>query len=110
MILGMSLFETRKKYLKDTIIGPTGPFTSIAGWVCEDAEKAVEKASGQLSKDMDNMLRQVQAAFERMKHNKENDTPQGIAFRKDLDFLVAEARKVMDGVARESLDLCLQYK
>jgi len=72
------MFDKRKEYLKEAIPGPTGPFSFISKRVSEDSKIAIRNASGQLSKDLDAMLFRIQGAFERMKKNKENDTPQGI--------------------------------
>lgn len=104
------MFEARKTYLRRNIPGPTGPFCQISGWAKKDAEDAIAKASTQLGKKLDDNLLKVQNAFERMKMNKDNDTPEGILFRRDLQTLVKEARSVMQGVVQENLDLCKQFK
>jgi hypothetical protein len=102
--------DARCQYLKDSIPGPAGPFSDIAGWAAEDAETAITEASDHLKGSLDGMLDRVQVSFERMKRNKENDTEQGKKFRADLHELVAEARRILGGVTKESLELCKQYK
>jgi hypothetical protein len=102
--------DARCQYLKEAIPGPTGPFSEISGWAQDDAEKALQEASDYLADSLDGMLERVQASFERMKRNKENDTEQGKKFRADLHELVAEARRILGGVTKESLELCKQYK
>ncbi|KAI8935499.1 hypothetical protein NX059_008069 [Plenodomus lindquistii] len=107
---GVTMFDARKEFLKGAIPGPTGPFAELSGWAREDAVEALEEASQQLAKDLDGMLLQVEKAFDRMKRKKENDTPEGIKFRKGLSILGDEAERILRGVARESLDLCKQFK
>jgi vacuolar-type H+-ATPase subunit E/Vma4 len=102
--------DARCQYLKESIPGPTGPFSEISGWAKEDAEEAIQEASDKLKEALDEMLNRIQMAFNRMKKKKENDTEQGKTFRSGLHQLVAESKRVLNGVARESLDLCKQYK
>ncbi|KAF1833697.1 hypothetical protein BDW02DRAFT_598853 [Decorospora gaudefroyi] len=107
---GKTMKLARQQYLKDAIPGPTGPFSSLAGWAEEDAEATITKASDELKKNINNMLLNVQQAFDRMKGRKDNDTEEGKKFRKELHEMVGEARRILNGVAQESLDLCKQYK
>jgi soluble cytochrome b562 len=100
----------RCQYLKETVPGPSGPFSEISGWAKEDTEEAIQEAGDKLKEKLDDMLHKVQKAFEKMKRKKENDTPEGKKFRTGLHELVAEARLILSGVAKESLDLCNQYK
>jgi vacuolar-type H+-ATPase subunit E/Vma4 len=102
--------ESRCQYLKESIPGPTGPFSEISGWARDDAQKAIEEASGTLKRALDEMLWKVQNAFERSKRRKANDTEHGKKFRAELHELVAEARRILNGVAKENLELCKQYK
>ena len=102
--------EVRFRYLKEHIPGPSGPFAEISGWTQGDAKTAIDKASKDLKVSLDEMLRKVQDAFERMKKKKENDTPQERKFRVELHQLVAEVKRILNGVARESLDLCKQFR
>jgi hypothetical protein len=104
------MFMARCTYLKEAIPGPEGPFSYIAGWVEEDASAVVEEVSTQLQTEVDGILLQVQNAFERMKKKKENDTALGKKFRLELHQLVAEARRIVEEVGHESLELCKQYK
>jgi len=100
----------RCQYLRDVIPGPRGPFYEISGWAKEDAEEALTDVGDKLKQKLDDLLGGVQKAFERMKRKKENDTPEGQKFRRELHELVAVAREILGGVAKESLDLCKQYK
>jgi len=100
----------RHQYLREAIPGPMGPFAQIASYSKADAEKAIKRASDELQKNLNEMLQNVQTDFERMKNRKDNDTEQGKAFRKQLHELVEEARRILNGVTQESLDLCKQYK
>jgi hypothetical protein len=104
------MFASRCNFLRNAIPGPTGPFSNISGWAEEDTSKIMTKVSETLRKDIDGILLHVQTAFERMKKRKENDTAQGRKFRTELHQLVAEARRIMDGVTLESLEACKQYK
>jgi hypothetical protein len=107
---GVTMFTARCAYLKNNIPGPEGPFSYLSGWAEEDSSKVMKEVSDKLRKDIDGILLQVQNAFERMKKKKENDTAQGKRFRTELHQLVAEARRIMDGVTQESLEACKQYK
>jgi len=100
----------RHQYLREAIPGPMGPFAQIASYAKADAEKSIKRAGDELKKNLNEMLQNVQTDFERMKNRKENDTEQGKAFRKQLHELVEEARRILNGVTQESLDLCKQYK
>jgi hypothetical protein len=107
---GVTMKDSRCRYLKEAIPGPMGPFSKISGRAQDDAEKAIKEASGTLKGSLDKMLGRVQNAFDRMKTKKENDTEQGKRFRAELHELVAEARRILGGVAKESLELCKQHK
>jgi hypothetical protein len=100
----------RCQFLRESIPGPTGPFSNIAGRAQENAGAVIDDVSADLQKELDGMLHDVQQAFDRMKNRKENDTEQGVTFRKELHELVMEARRVLDGITQDSLDLCKQFK
>jgi hypothetical protein len=100
----------RQQYLKEAIPGPMGAFAQIAGWAKSDAEEVITQAGSELAKKLGEMLRKVQHAFDLMKNRKDNDTEEGKVFRKQLHELVDEARRILNGVTQESLDLCKQYK
>lgn len=100
----------RCKYLEDTIPGPTGPFNSISGWVEEDASKVIEEVKENLKNEANEIFLQIQNNFNAMRRRKENDTPEGKKFRTELHELVAEARRILDGVGTEALDACKLYK
>mgnify|MGYP003624083501 CR=1 FL=1 len=104
------MFAARCDWLKDNIPGPNGPYSFISGWVEEDSSKVMESVRDELASSVDAILAQVQNAFERMKRKKENDSELGRKFRTDLHLLVAEARRIVDEVAAESLELCSVYK
>jgi hypothetical protein len=110
MTSGVTMKDVRCQYLKESIPGPTGPFANISERAQEDAEIAIQEASEALKEALDNMLLRVQVAFQRMKRNKDNDTEQGKKFRAELHELVTEARRILGGVVKESLELCKQYK
>ena len=100
----------RCQYLKEAIPGPTGPFTAIARESKQAADEVILQATGSLQKKLDMMLHRVQLEFERMKDRKESDTEVGRLFRKELHELVDEARRILNGVVHESLNLCKQFK
>ena len=102
--------DARCKYLRENIPGPTGPFASISGWVEEDSSTIVNEIGNEFKAEVDRIFAQTQDAFNAMKKKKDNDTPEGRKFRTELHQLVAEARRIMDGVGSETLDLCKQYK
>jgi ElaB/YqjD/DUF883 family membrane-anchored ribosome-binding protein len=104
------MFMARCDFLKEAIPGPEGPYSYISGWVEEDASKVIIEVSETLRTEIDDILKQVQNAFERMKKRKENDTTMGKKFRAELHQLVAEARRVMEETTHKSLELCKQYK
>lgn len=104
------MMHARCAYLKKHIPGPTGPFSFLSGWIEEDSSQALDEVGGELKKNVDDILLQVKSAFSAMKKRKENDSPEGKAFRTELHQLVAEARRIMDGVGSETLELCKQYK
>ncbi|KAH3960319.1 hypothetical protein HBH52_237480 [Parastagonospora nodorum] len=105
-----TMFESRCAYLKEAIPGPEGPYSFLSGWVEEDASKVMDEVSETLRTNVDNVLKQVHNAFEYMKKRKENDSPLGKKFRTELHQLVAEAKRIMEEVAQDSLELCKQYK
>jgi hypothetical protein len=106
---GVTMKIARCDYLKTAIPGPTGPFAVLSRRAEEGSSEIINSASEQLQTDVDDILMRVQNAFERMKKKKENDTVQGKRFRTELHQLVAEARRVMDGVTQECLEACKQY-
>jgi hypothetical protein len=100
----------RQQYLKEAIPGPMGAFAQVAGWAKNDAEEAITQAGNELTKKLGEMLQKVQHAFDLMKNRKDNDTEEGKVFRKRLHEMIDEARRILNGVTQESLDLCKQYK
>ncbi|KAF2853205.1 hypothetical protein T440DRAFT_390747 [Plenodomus tracheiphilus IPT5] len=107
---GKTAKDVRQQYLKENIQGPTGPFPWIGKWTEKDAKKITEKARVYLQTEMDKILKGIRAAFERQKHNKENDTPAGQQFRTDLHQLVAESRRILDGVVHDAFQHCKAHK
>jgi len=104
------MFMARCAYLREAIPGPEGPYSYISGWVEQDASKIMDEVSQTLRTDVDEVLKKAHNAFERMKKRKENDSPLGKKFRTELHQLVAEAKRIMEEVAQDSLELCMQYK
>ena len=100
----------RQQYLKETIPGPMGAFAQIAVHAKTDAEILITQAGKELEKNLNGMLRSVQRDFDSKKTRKDDDTEEGKKFRKGLHELVGEARRILNGVTQESLDLCKQYK
>jgi FixJ family two-component response regulator len=56
------------------------------------------------------VFKTIRAAFQRQKNRKEQDTPEGQQFRKELHELVAEARRILGGVVSKSLEKCKEHK
>lgn len=106
----MTMMMARCNYLLEAVPGSKGPFNNISGWVEEDASKATNEVGNSLKTEADEIFSQIQNAFNRMKKKKGSDTPEGKTLRTELHELVAEARKIVDGVATEALDACKQYK
>lgn len=104
------MFTARCAYLKETIPGSEGPFSNISGWAEEDASKIMVSVGEGLKNDVDAILLQVQSAFDLMKKKKDNGKALGKKFRTELYLLVTEARRIMEGVTLESLELCKAYK
>ncbi|KAL1799540.1 hypothetical protein ACET3X_003577 [Alternaria dauci] len=107
---GKKLKDVRHTYLEDKIICPDGPFAAIAERVQEDVEKLMKNVCDKLRKEVVEMLKTIRVAFQRQKNRKEQDTPEGQQFRKELHELVAEARRVLEGVVSKSLEKCKEYK
>jgi hypothetical protein len=109
-MLGKTLMFARHEYLKKHIIDEDGPFQRIAEWTQEDAEVVVEEMRKDLRKGVVSVFEKISSLFERQKNNKQNDSPEGQQFRRDLHLLVDEARKVLDGVVKESLERCKAHR
>ncbi|KNG49840.1 gtpase domain-containing protein [Stemphylium lycopersici] len=107
---GQRLKDVRHAYLEENIPVPDGPFSAIGEWTEEDATKLINVICEKLCGEVVKILKTIRAAFQRQKHRKENDTPEGQQFRKELHGLVAEASRILDGVVRESLEKCKEYK
>jgi hypothetical protein len=87
-------------------MGPKGPFPEIAELAVEDKQKIIDTACNKLREEVVAILKTIRAAFQRQKNKKKHDSPEGQRFRKELHELVAEARRILDGVMRESLVKC----
>lgn len=107
---GQRLKDVRHAYLEENIPVPDGPFSAIGEWTEEDATNLINVTCEKLCGEVVKILKTIRAAFQRQKHRKENDTPEGQQFRKELHGLVAEASRILDGVVRESLEKCKEYK
>ncbi|KAF1911042.1 hypothetical protein BDU57DRAFT_108689 [Ampelomyces quisqualis] len=107
---GKTLKLARHEYLKQHIPGEEGPLRVIADFTREDAEEAVEEIRNYLRNNVIGVFRHIHNAFTGQKTRKENDSPEGQQFRKDLHMLVDKAREVMQGVVLESLERCKEHK
>jgi hypothetical protein len=107
---GKTATWARHEYLKKQIPGETGPFSYVASFTKEDADEIIKDVQKDLGKVVVGILVSIRQSFERQKTNKQNDTPEGQKFRRDLHQVVDEARKVMNGVVAESLERCKAHK
>jgi len=107
---GRTMKGARWDFLRQTIVGPAGPFCQIAYWARKEAKEAVNKVNEEPRSSLDEMLRKVQVTLEQVKTKKEDDMEEGKKFRTELHRMVDEARRILDGVAQKSLDLCKAYK
>jgi mRNA-degrading endonuclease RelE of RelBE toxin-antitoxin system len=76
----------------------------------EEIKKLTDTTCTQLREEVVTILKTICAAFQRQKNRKEHDTPEGQQFRKELHELVAEARRIIEGTMRESLERCKEHK
>ncbi|EUC34221.1 hypothetical protein COCCADRAFT_4365 [Bipolaris zeicola 26-R-13] len=104
------LMDVRHAYLKEKIIGLEGVFPDIAGLTREDVRKLISDTCNELCKEVVGILETIRDAFQRQKHSKEHDTPEGQHFRKELHELIAEALRILKGPVCESLERCKEYK
>ncbi|OAG19050.1 hypothetical protein CC77DRAFT_1032442 [Alternaria alternata] len=107
---GKKLKDVRHAYLEENAIGLDGPFAAIAEGVEEDVKKLIKNTCDKLRKEVVEMLKTIRAAFQRQKNRKEQDTPEGQQFRKELHELVDEARRILEGVVTKSLEKCKENK
>ncbi|KAH9864393.1 hypothetical protein J1614_010327 [Plenodomus biglobosus] len=107
---GKNAKEVRQHYLQENIPGPTGPLPWIANWTRADARKITENTRVYLQVETGKILQGIRAAFERQKYNRDNDTAAGQQFRSDLHQLVAESRRILDGVVREAFGRCKAHR
>ncbi|CAN9256685.1 unnamed protein product [Alternaria alternata] len=107
---GKKLKDVRHAYLEEKVIGLDGPFAAIAEWVEEDVKELIKNTWDKLRKEAVEMLKTIRAAFQRQKNRKEQDTPEGQQFRKELHELVDEARRILEGVVTKSLEKCKENK
>ncbi|RMZ67660.1 Dynamin GTPase domain [Pyrenophora seminiperda CCB06] len=107
---GKRLVDARHAYLCDQITATNSPFLAISERASEDAKSLVETTCTKLEGEIITILQSIRTAFQRQKNNKENDSPEGQKFRKELHELVDESQKILDGVVRESLEKCKEYK
>ncbi|CAN9258894.1 unnamed protein product [Alternaria alternata] len=106
---GKKLKDVRHAYLEEKVIGLDGPFAAIAEWV-EDVKELIKNTCDKLRKEVVQMLKTIRAAFQRQKNRKEQDTPEGQQFRKELHELVDEVRRILEGVVVKSLEKCKENK
>ncbi|KAJ5046882.1 hypothetical protein J3E74DRAFT_288211 [Bipolaris maydis] len=104
------LMEVRHAYLKEKTLGLQGVFPAIKEWIKEDVEKLISNTCKEFRKEVVGILETIRDAFQRQKHSKEHDTPEGQRFRKELHELFAEASRILKGPVVESLERCKEYK
>ncbi|KAJ5027741.1 hypothetical protein J3E71DRAFT_239180 [Bipolaris maydis] len=104
------LMEIRHAYLKEKTLGLQGVFPAIKEWIKEDVEKLISNTCKEFRKEVVGILETIRDAFQRQKHSKEHDTPEGQRFRKELHELFAEASRILKGPVVESLERCKEYK
>lgn len=102
--------DARCKFLQTRIPGPTGPFASLSNRVVHDASNAAKETGTKLWTEVEALFLRIQNAFNAMKKTSDADCPDGKKFRTELHTLVAEVRRITEGVCFESLELCEQYK
>lgn len=107
---GQKLKDVRHDYLEENILGLDGPFSKVAERTEEDVKEIINKTCAELYNGVVSILQAIRDAFEHQRHRKENDTPEGQRFRKELHDLVAEALRILKGVVSESLEKCKEYK
>ncbi|KAI4698775.1 hypothetical protein J4E81_005386 [Alternaria sp. BMP 2799] len=107
---GQKLRDVRHAYLEEKIIGLNGPFPAIADEVEKDVKALIKNTCDKLRKEVVEILKTIRAAFQRQKNRKEHDTPEGRQFRQELHELVAEARRILEGVVSKSLEKCKEHK
>ncbi|KAH8642028.1 hypothetical protein IG631_04969 [Alternaria alternata] len=107
---GKKLKDVRHAYLEEKVSGLDGPFAAIAKWVEKDVKELIKNTCDKLRKEAVEMLKTIRAAFQRQKNRKEQDTPEGQQFRKELHELVDEARRILEGVVTKSLEKCKENK
>ena len=90
--------SVRHQYLRDTILGATGPFSAIANRTHVEAELLIDKVGKDLTKNTATMLEAVRADFDRKNARKDDHAEQGRDFRKQLHELVEEARRILNSV------------
>lgn len=104
------LMDVRHDYLVENIPGLEGSFPKVAEGVDKDGREIITGTCRELLTNVLVILRSIREAFEHQKNRKENDTPAGQRFRKELHNLVAEALRILKGVVTESLEKCKEYK
>jgi hypothetical protein len=74
----------RHEYLKDHIPGEVGPLPCFTEWTEADAQDLIKEVKANLRTGVVRVFQKIRMSFERQKTRKENDSPQGQQFRKDL--------------------------
>jgi len=92
------------------VCSPAGPFRTLADQLEEELNSALHTQMASLKGGLSKIFTNVKMQFTLMAANKDNDTPEGKLFRKQLHELVEEARKVMDGPVKRALEVCRQYR
>jgi hypothetical protein len=107
---GQTLRDARHAYLADALLGSDGVFGAFGEWAKEDANKKIAELYDEVGAETGDIFASICAAFKQAKNRPENDTEEGRKFRAGLRELVAMAEGILEGVAHESLKMCLAWK
>jgi hypothetical protein len=107
---GQTLRDARHTYLADALLGPDSVFGAFNEWAKQDADEKINELYNDVGAEMGDIFANICAAFEQAKNRPENDTEEGKKFREELRKLVTKAESILEGVAHESLGMCLAWK
>jgi hypothetical protein len=107
---GQILRDARHAYLAEALLSPDSIFGAFNERAKQDADEKIKELYNDVGAEMDNIFANICAAFEQAKNRPENDTEEGKKFRQELRKLVTKAESILDGVAHESLEMCLAWK
>jgi hypothetical protein len=92
------------------LLGPDSVFGAFGEWAKQDADEKIDELYKNVGAETGDIFANICAAFEQAKNRPENDTEEGKKFRVELRELVAMAEGILEGVAHESLRMCLTWK